>query len=183
VRLVAIAVLLVSFAAAAREPVRPFADELDPLWKATGKPDAPAPPGVSWRYSLTPPLPAAWPLEADGTVVTYVYASGFDAQLRDGERIAAPWARIDQRRGVKARVSRLAGRLEIVGVQGVRPITRDEAALQQKAFDTADALRRGQLDALAGPWCAWLRAHGTIADRLRPLHPAFFGALPCQPAR
>jgi len=171
-----IACLALSSAPMADAP--PYAAELDALFAATTQPsDNSPPPGVLWRWVLTPPLPTAWPVTPKAKLVRHVYAHGQDMMLRDGVRVAAPWAVVDVTT-TKPKVARLSDAVKPIGTQGVRPLTKDEVAVQQQP-STDSALRRSDLAAVRARYCLWLKTSGVIAQHVQAQHQAFFDALKC----
>jgi hypothetical protein len=155
---------------------------IDPAWKQV-KPKPPGismkGPGPSWRYRVAPPMPSDWPMTPKSTIVRWVFAAAIDYGLSDGERVAAPWARIDVAPDGTAKLTVVSKALEGNDIQGVKPIMKTEADLVRKVFETSDALRAGDLAAVKEPWCKWLQYNGVIAAKLKPKHEAFFTALAC----
>ncbi|MER2563762.1 MAG: hypothetical protein ABTQ32_23735 [Myxococcaceae bacterium] len=154
---------------------------IEPAWKQVAPKPAAAPkhPGVMWSYRLTPPMPSEWPMTPKSTLVRWVFAAGMDVGLRDGERVAAPWGRVDVSADGTATFTAVSKSLEGNDIQGVRPITKAEADVVRQVFETSEALRAGDLAAVKEPWCRWLRYNGVIAAKLKPKHEAFFTALAC----
>jgi hypothetical protein len=153
-----------------------FDDLLAPAWKALARSPAPT---VFWDHRVAPPLPADWPMTPTSTVVRWVYAAGRDSTLRDGERIAAPWARIDLGPDGAPKLSTVSKALEVVDTQGVRPLSKVEAEGLKQLVDAEAALRKNDLAAVRAGYCGWISMNGAIARRLEPKHAAFFAALDC----
>lgn len=176
------AALVVSLASTAwSDPPVNFDDLLKPAWKQVKEPAPTEPskgPGVMWSFRVSPPLPSEWPMTPKSALVRWVYAAGMDLQLHDGERVAAPWARLDETDGAQ-KLTTLSTALELIGTQGVKPITREEADVVTSVFQAGGALRAGDLAKVKPGWCAWLRYNGVIAAKLKPRHQAFFTALAC----
>lgn len=153
--------------------------QLDVLLKELSPKDARV---LGWSWRLTPALPAEWPPKgSEGPVVQYAYAAGMDLSVRDGERNSAPFARVEHAVDGAVKVVQLTKSLEQPQIQGVRPISRDEAALQ--SGDLLAPARAGQLSSLRVPWCTWKKYHGVVAQHLVAKHPAFFAALACESAK
>ena len=153
---------------------------VEPEWAKVVKPSTKAPPpGVMWRFRVAPPLPSEWPMTKKSTFVRWVFAAGMDVGLHDGERVAAPWARIDTAADGASKLTVLTKTLSSADIQGVKPISKAEADLVTGVFETSAALEAGQLAALKPSWCAWLKYNGVIAAKLEPNHAAFFTALAC----
>ncbi len=150
---------------------------IDPLWKAVTPKPTERP--VSWRYELTPALPAQWPPTSNAAAtVRYAYGAGLDPSLRDAELHSAPFVRVELASDGTTKVSRLSTALEAIAPQGFHPISRGEAELQ--SIDLTEAASTGQMSSLRAPWCLWLRNHGVVGAHLTTKHPAFFGALKCE---
>jgi len=157
----------------------PFADLLDPVWKALKKPAGDRQPGLMWRLAVTPPFPAAWPMKKDGAMVSYAYGAAVDLMLHDAERISAPFAKVEQGAKGTPTVTPLRNELSVVDTQGFHPISKEAAALAEKAYAAGPALREGKLDQVRAAWCAWRSDHGAIVAQVREQHAAFLDALAC----
>lgn len=152
---------------------------IDPAWKQVKPAAAPKHPGVMWSYRVAPPLPSEWPMTPKSTLVRWVFAAGMDVGLHDAERVAAPWARVDVAADGTSNLTVISKALEGNDIQGVKPITKAEADMVPKVFETDEALRAGDVASVKEPWCRWLRYNGVIATKLKPKHEAFFTALAC----
>lgn len=151
--------------------------EVDAIWKplqpapVTGKP-------TSWSWRLTPAIPAEWtPKSNSAPVIRYAYAAMFDPSLHDGERTTAPFAMIEIAPDGSTKVSGTMKTLGKLEVQGVKPITKDEA--DRMKGDLIEPARAGQMGSLRMPWCLWLRYNGVVGADLKTRHPEFFAALKC----
>jgi hypothetical protein len=153
--------------------------QLEAAWKKVAKPKAQREPGPMWSLSVGPPLPSEWPMTPKGTLVRWVFAAAMDIGLHDGERVGSAWARVDLAADGTETVTVVATALEDLGVQGVRPITKEQAAELRAAFTSEDALRAGELTKVKAPFCRWAGFNGVIAARLKAHHAAFFKALAC----
>lgn len=136
-----------------------------------------------WRHALAPVVPATWP--PDGSVVTLVYASGHRMGLADGEQVAAPFARIVTASG-NDRLETLGSTLVDRGIQGVRPMRREEMAVPHatKLDATVRALTAASVQAPPSPelkasYCQWKSLNGIIAPDIVAAQPAFFRWLGC----
>lgn len=144
--------------------------------------------GTSWRSRITPPFPAAWPPDGSGAVDYYAYAFAFDPRIADGERLGAPWARIRvEGRSGEPRLELLARTVQERGIQGVRPLSPNEAAVMRDAPALEEKLlsllvsRRPfpfAADDVRQYYCLWAGLNA-VAEELRPSHAAFFEWLGC----
>ena len=163
---------------------------LEGLWQELARPasaDQAGAPSLAWRAAYTPLFPAAWPPTASTVWVRYGFAYGHDLRLRDGMRVAQPWARIEVLAGqARARLTPLRESLEACAVQGVRPLAGDELAVLQSGAEVeryAGGLAR--LPELEAPatgrmrvyYLTWLALNGAVAQALAPDHAEFFGWL------
>jgi hypothetical protein len=87
----------------------------------------------------------------------YAYASSFAFGVMDAEYIAAPWAVVSwDPRSQELLVEPLSDQLEDLGLQGVRPLSRDEGlSLQALWSESPGAARR-----------LWNELNGVIASRI-----------------
>lgn len=154
----------------------PFDDVLKPAWKAM---PTSAKPGLFWDYRVAPPLPSEWPMTPKSTLVRWVYGAGRDLDLRDGERIAAPWARIDVGVDGVPTLTTLSKRLDVIDTQGVRPVSKADAEAVRRVYEADDALRKNDLAQVRAGYCLWRSWNGVIARQLEAKHAAFFAALQC----
>lgn len=168
--------LLLSTPALSQPPMT-FDDLLGPAYKQVKQPGGPTKkgPGVMWRYRVAPPLPSEWPMTATSTTVYWVYAAGLDLDLHDGERVAAPWARVDVKADGTKTLTVVSKALEVIGTQGVQPITRAEADLAAGVFRPARTA--AEVEERRASWRLWLRYNGVIAAKLNQRHEAFFAAV------
>jgi hypothetical protein len=153
-----------------------FDDLVKPAWK---KLSVPRDDLVWWDPRVAPPLPSEWPMTPKGTLVRWVYAAGRDMNLSDGERVAAPWARIDLSAEGARNLTTLSSALEPFDTQGVRPVSKAEVEVLGQLAEAEASLRKNDLDAVKAGYCAWRSMNGTIAQRIEPKHAAFFKALRC----
>lgn len=133
---------------------------------------------IYWEYVVTPGFPAKWPDDKDKTEYYYVYARGRDIKggLIDAERVSMPWARIEVSPGAQRFVKMSEG-IEKIGVQGVRPLNKDEV----KIIDEHKKRRRqGGSLYQKDYYCFWLSTNGVIAENIRPRHENFFNWLGCR---
>jgi hypothetical protein len=154
----------------------PFDDLLKPAWKAMPTETKPT---VFWDYRVAPPLPSEWPMAPRSTLVRWVYGAGRDVNLSDGERIAAPWARLDVGADGALTLTTLSKRLDVIGTQGVRPVSKDDAETVRRVHQADDALRKNDLAQVRAGYCLWRSWNGAIAGHLEAKHAAFFAALDC----
>jgi len=149
------------------------------------------PAGVSWDYYVSPPFPVQWPPDADHRFFYYIYAMGHNPQnLVDGAYISAPWGRIEAAGTGNSppKFIRLAKKLIEIGIQGERPINREEALIYEKREAAETYLGTLSLipnendkgaQLLREYFCTWCRHNGVIAEEIRKLHKPFFLWLGC----
>lgn len=108
------------------------------------------PGSAGWVLEVTPPLPESWPQQ---TLVYYAFAHRFRPTLIDGQEVAAPWAKADER----GNVTLLTDSVTLLGTEGIRPLTGGEILLLK------EVQQAGSLEEL------WRRAahHAPIAMLLR----------------
>ncbi len=97
--------------------------------------------------------------------------------LRDGEQIAAPWARVVVDGG-EPRLEDL-GDLRGLGVHGVRPLAGEELqimrsgpAAAEEVYTLARGSKAGDAPTARRFYRQWLRDSG-VGDAIRPLHKKF----------
>jgi hypothetical protein len=173
---------LAAMKAAVEERAKPELDKVAP--KSKGGPPAKQ---VGWQVLVSPALPSSWPPKCDGIWVVDVYALGHTADIIDGARIAAPWARATLDRGGKiVSFERRSEKLEDLGIQGISPVEkalfeRLEAAelvlidVTDRRFVPVDK----EASELRAGYCGFFRLNGVIGARLRKEHGAFFDWLAC----
>ena len=181
-RFVALAVLSVLLAASAGA----FAAELiptlsaamqrriDAAWQGLDRGEG----TTVWQQRTSLPFPRAWPRVTTSSF--YLYAAGQDLRhlSADGERDAAPWARVDVA-GERQELVPLAKALTPLEIQGVRPLTAKEVALD-RAYREAAAHGAATYESQRDYYCAWLGMNGVIAAAIRPQHEAFIRWLGCK---
>jgi len=144
--------------------------------------------GLLWQWRLTPYLPSTWPPSATTTWTRYAYGAGRDPQLADGERISAPWGRIDFRDSA-ATFTQLGKDVSPKALQGPGPIRPEDAAPLRNS--EAVNARVITLTGLPDPglpetretqafYRAWFGLNGVIADEIG-LPPAFKAWVPSAP--
>jgi hypothetical protein len=168
---------------------------LDAEWKKLNPNSASppgGPPGRWWTYKISPPFPSVWPPTPDLTLYYYVYANGrdFSGGLVDGVYIAAPWARVevDLKKSTDPKLEILSTKIKEIGMQGVRPLSEEEAAVY-KLGETAEAYlgslthlpdaRDRKVFDLRKYYCAWCRDSG-VTEEISPLHEGFIKWLGCK---
>jgi hypothetical protein len=173
----------------------PFTQVLDSEWKKTNPVSRPAtamPVFESWNYYVSPPFPAQWPPGADQRLYYYIYAMGLNPQsLKDGTYVSAPWGRIEmQSKGnTPPKFFRLAHELREIGIQGVRPLSREESMVYEKK-DIAETYLHAltslpddthkDAGVLREYYCTWSMNNGVIAEEIRNQHIPFFTWLGCK---
>jgi hypothetical protein len=133
---------------------------------------------VGWSWRLTPAIPAEWPPKSNAApVIRYAYAAAFDPSISDGERTSAPFASVELAPDGAAKVTAISKELGKLEIQGVQPITKDEA--ERLKSDLVEPARAGQMSNLRVSWCLWLKYNGVVGAQLKAKHPSFFDALEC----
>jgi hypothetical protein len=155
----------------------------EPAWAAIRTvrpvgPDRPIGPILGWGMRLTPVFPEPWPDPTE--VVVFAYAAGLAVGVSDGENVSRPFAVAHLRAGSRPRVEGLAGALEKLGVQGVRPLRGDEielvragAAIQQELADSPGA----PSERVIVYYRHWLGVSGVIAGGLPESQQRFFASV------
>lgn len=151
------------------------------------------PPRVFWNYQISPAFPSEWPPRRAAPLYYYLYASGIDAQVVDAERLSKPWARLDIRRNSdgSAQLQILSKGISEIGLQGVRPLTEEEASvyalepqieayLQSSDSVPQDTTKEAEL--LRSYYCAWSGDRGVVGE-IQPYHESFFSWLLCDEIR
>jgi hypothetical protein len=117
----------------------------------------------------------------------YAYASGnsLERPLADGIHVAAPWARVEVEpaAGLVVRVEQLSPETREVGIQGVRPVSREELAIYDERASVEAYLRglralpeagTAETQRLQRYYRTWLKYNGTIARAIQAYHEAYF---------
>jgi hypothetical protein len=138
---------------------------------------------LAWSATSTPWLPTEWPAERSTVWVKYYYAQGFDPQLADAVRVAAPWARAEASPGEDAaRFIPMRTELEEAGIQGVFPLPAEDVDNQesmqadlppflwQAGMPTPDTPAEAKLRMA---YRLWIRYNRVIADQVKDSHEAF----------
>ncbi|WP_225413964.1 hypothetical protein [Stigmatella hybrida] len=138
---------------------------------------------ISWDTRLSDPLPMTWPL-VEPTFAFYAYARGMNPmRLRDGEFVGPTWARITwSTHGQKLELIRLDTRLTSHGVQGVRPLRKEELEiLRVKPLEVLLGPRTKAEDQQLKSYYCLQRSVGNIPPEAVTAHAAFFEWLGCGP--
>jgi len=130
-----------------------------------------------WVLEIMPPVP-----EPDGQLVYYASARRFRPGLSDGHEVAALWAKADQR----GNVTLLTDAVSLLGIEGVRPMTRGEIALfeeVERAGPLEDLWRRASHDGgaamlLRRRYCFWSRVK-LVSREVLARHPNVAAFLDC----
>lgn len=161
--------------------------QLKELWDRLDKGSPPAnKPPVVWSPAYSALFPSEWPPNQATIWVRYAYAQGMDMDLRDGVRVAAPWARLEMHGSATATIVPLSTRLEPTSIQGVSPIDASTRAVLAKANDVSAYCL--QLTALPHPNSApardmrafyrtWLKYNGALVKIIQPNHEKFLAWL------
>jgi hypothetical protein len=148
--------------------------------------------GVFWEYRISPPFPSHWPADGSLQLIYYVYAAGSSPRrLIDGEYYAAPWGRVqvDPRGTGGPKFKPLSKNLKEIGIQGVKPLTKEEAAFFEKGAAAEAYLAtltslpdENEKDVLMlrQYYCPWCRFNELFVREIRPAHEQFFRWLGCK---
>ena len=149
-----------------------------PFWKEL-------PDQAGWQMLVSPAFPQSWPPPPNGrrSVVRYAFATRLKPGVADGAEIAAPWARVTVDARGAQEVERLSRRLQLLGLQGIRPLSTAEIALAGREQDVAERLLAGGAQAtdslVRDVTCGWISRQGVVAAAITPLHPGFTRWLAC----
>ena len=176
--------------------IKNFKPLLDAEWrkmesKMEGQPKRP--PGVFWDYVISPPFPSIWPPDKNSCLYYYAYAAGHDLRggLADGIHVSAPWGRaeVEIGRRTSLKFKPLASKIKTIGIQGVRPISKDELAIYEgkESAETylgtlttlPDENEQGVIE-LKKYYCTWCTHNGVIVEEIRRHHQQFFQWLGCE---
>jgi len=145
-----------------------------------------------WDYLVSPAFPSVWPPESNLALVYYVYAIGHAPRsLVDGVYVAAPWAcvEVDLKRKLSPKFKLLSNRIREIGIEGVRPLFREELAIFAKKEAAETFLgnlkslpdeKEKSVSELRRYYCTWLKLKGEIVEEIRPFHKEFFKWLRCE---
>lgn len=160
------------------------ASKVDQLIEATWKDVQPK--GSGWRYRVSPPFPVSWPASKDAPIVFYVFATKLDPRhIMDGEHVAAPWAEIelDPKDTASPKITIKKKRLVDLGIQGVRPLSKEETAAYKTMDIAQDAVisSSGKKNAvIRSAYCAWIKNNSVIFRQIEPVQRSFFDWLECK---
>jgi len=147
-------------------------------------------PGQFWDPAVTPPFPVHWPPEGGSGSVRYLYATCFDPRIADGIRVAAPWGIIESlgcEQGLR-RFVRLSESIREIGIQGVRPMTKEEMAVYEKCSAAESFLESlaglpDEDDPVMRPlrdyYLTWCGHNGVIRQEIAYRHEPFFRWVGC----
>lgn len=144
---------------------------------------------IAWVYRFTPPLPLLWPPKASHNMVFYGYPQGLTpGPLADGEHIGEPWVKVEVVAARAPRVRVLLEEIKSLGIQGVRPLSKDETRMerhQEQGPRLVTELARlpkndePAVEKIRSYYCMWIRHNGVIAKHLAGTHADFFEWLQC----
>jgi hypothetical protein len=151
------------------------------------------PPGVFWDYVISPPFPSIWPPDKNSCLYYYAYAAGHDLRggLADGVHLSAPWGRVEVEIGRRTslKFKPLASKIKAIGIQGVRPISKDELAIYERkesaetylgTLTTLPDENEKGVSELKKYYCTWCNHNGVIVEEIRVHHTQFFQWLGCE---
>lgn len=179
--------VMLAASADAAEPV-PKTDPIKTAMEAEWKKIAPKVPGRDgpWFGSeRTIFFPASWP--DDGKHLTvYFYARIFDPNrhIADGEICGTVWAKALVERSSRRvlTVTRLVDKVEELGIQGIRPIHKEEGAvltLGDIAAREAPVKTAAEKKKVRDYYCLWRKLDGVIDEKIAPHEKAFYKWLDC----
>jgi hypothetical protein len=148
-------------------PLTQVQPALDVTWRTLDSRDE-----IGWSAARTPFFPNEWPTTPNTVWTSLVYAYGNDpaSGLADGQRVAAPWARVEiLAEAQTAHVIKLRDSLIDSGdVQGMRPLGQKEIETITPAGDIIGPpdLAAANAEALRRYYAFWLRNHGAICRTL-----------------
>lgn len=126
------------FAGSLKEKIIPL---IQREWQKIKEPDSPSGPPF-WNYRVSLGYPCIWPVKGSVSLCYYAFAYAFDPQVADGERIAAPWARIvvDPAEKNDLTIEFLSKEINKIGIQGMRPLKAEEMQVYKNADRVEEAL-------------------------------------------
>lgn len=148
-------------------PLTQVQSALDVTWRTLGSREE-----IAWSAARTPFFPNEWPATPNTVWISLVYAYGNDpaSGLADGQRVSAPWARVEVSATAQtAHVIKLRDSLIDSGdVQGMRPLDQREFEAIRPAGDVSGPpdLAAANSEALRRYYAFWLRNHGAICRTL-----------------
>lgn len=130
-----------------------------------------------WIYRISPEFPISWPDTKRTKTVYYVFATRIDLQrTADGERVAAPWATIQvdsANNGSSPTLVIKNRKLVELGIQGVRPLTQEEAkAYKEIGISKTGISRQG--------YCTWIKNNSLLSRAIELDQRNFFNWLQCE---
>jgi hypothetical protein len=145
---------------------------------------------VIWHaYQVSPPFPSRWPPVTGIQLYYYVYAFGNYGENRrhvvDGHLVSWPWACLRKPLGpeVQPDVEFLQEELQLLGIQGFRPLNDSEKAILksgtqiEQAFGklmTATSGTEPEYEFLKRYYRTWLKLNGVIGQQIGKFHATFF---------
>jgi hypothetical protein len=146
--------------------------------KAVLSPSAPPPgPGDTtyWRMMVTPQFPAEFPAKSGTLLVCYGFAYGTNfTRLRDGAYVLSPWAKVATNPSAGASRVELLGPPKQLGIQGVRPLRKEETEILQTPDVERHLLEPHPPAAVKAYYRLWIANNAVLAGALQSAHKSFF---------
>ncbi len=128
-----------------------------------------------WTSDLTMPFPKVWNGKPTA-LIWYAYASRMIPTLADGVEVSHPWAWLELPLGKDAQVDTqvLSSKMDVLGIQGVRPLSAAELKLLQGQPPLWKLLQEGQAtDEVKQRVKQWMSVNGTIFAAVASHHQTF----------
>jgi hypothetical protein len=165
-------------------PTAEVEQQLQGLWNRLDKGSPPANKlPVAWSPTYSVLFPSEWPPTPNMIWIRYAYAQGIDMELVDGMRVAAPWARLEQRGSLDTvTIIPLSTHLEPMTVQGSGPIdARTQGVLTRGGVISAACLKLTALPQPNDPatlemrayYRTWMQYNGGLVAFIRKNHEKF----------
>jgi hypothetical protein len=143
-----------------------------------------------WKYDITPPFPATWPVDQNNVIYYYLYARS--VVPADAPKVSAPWGRVALHQDGTFVVEMLTKELKEIGAQRVSAMSNPDMSLFKKAEmlegvlikltdqPAASAIAQSaNVVEMKQYYCAWSSLNDVIAGKIKALHPTFFTWLAC----
>lgn len=131
--------------------------------------------GNGWAPQVSMPFPKAWNGKPTA-ILWHAYADRMTPTLVDAVEVSHPWAWIELRpeADAKPHIQVLSQMVEILGRQGVRPVTSEELKVSAGEPPLWQSLRKGEAsDSVRKRARQWMQFNGVIFQAIAPHHPEF----------
>ena len=136
-----------------------------------------------YQAKFTPFFPTEWTGSTFTKWVSYVYASGFEVSVVDGERTSKPFAKITFNPATQtAALEKLSGKLEDGDIQGIKPLPKESLEILKTAQEVEKillqiknraALSDGDVKKVAAFYEFWKKYNGVIYQDIVNNHSEF----------